>query len=96
MFFITSYIILFSSDDETNIGTTCRGFQNKNLQQMVKDKTSSQISRIIKRLRVHGLIKNIPCTYRYHVTKLGKNVITMGLKLKEIVIIPKLNFQTAV
>jgi len=27
-----------------------RGFQNKNLQQMVKDKTSSQISRIIKRL----------------------------------------------
>jgi hypothetical protein len=73
-----------------------RGFQNKNFQQMVKDKTSSQISRIIKRLRVHGLIKKIPCTYRYHVTKLGKYVITMGLKLKEIVIIPELNFQTAV
>ena len=72
-----------------------RGFQNKNLQQMVKDKTSSQISRIIKRLRVHGLIKKIPSTYRYHLTKLGKYVITMGLKLKEIVIIPELNFQTA-
>jgi len=72
-----------------------RGFQNKNLQQMVKDKTSSQISRIIKRLRVHGLIKKIPSTYRYHMTKLGKYVITMGLKLKEIVIIQELNFQTA-
>jgi hypothetical protein len=72
-----------------------RGFQNKNLQQMVKDKTTSQISRIIKRLRVHGLIKKIPSTYRYHLTKLGKYVITMGLKLKEIVIIPELNFQTA-
>jgi len=72
-----------------------RGFQNKGIREMIKDKTSSQVSRIIKRLQVHGLIRKIPSTYKYHLTKLGKYVITMGLKLKKIVIIPELNFQTA-
>ncbi len=87
----------FSDDDQLMLGTLSRGefnicgFQNRNLCQRMKNKTSSQISRIIKRLRVHGLIRKIPRTYRYHLTKLGRYVITLGLKLKEMVVLPALN-----
>ena len=89
---------LFSDEDQklfeviTSGEFNIVGFQNKNIRQKLKDKTSSQLSRIIKRLRVHGLIKKISRTYRYHLTKLGKHVITMGLKLRELVIVPELNF----
>ena len=72
------------------------GFQNKNLCQKMKDKSSSQVSRIIKRLRVHGLIKKIPRSYRYYLTKLGKAVSILGLKLKDMVVIPALNLSKVV
>ena len=70
------------------------GFQNKNLSQKLESKTSSQVSRIIKRLRVHGLIRKISGTYRYHLTKLGKAVIILGLKLKDMVVIPNLSLKS--
>lgn len=69
---------------------TISGFQNKNLRQKLSNRTSGQISRILKRLHSHGLIRKIGRTYKYYVTKLGCKVITMGLKLKELVIIPEL------
>ncbi len=49
-----------------------------------------QISRILKRLRTHGIIKKIRNTYKYYITKFGKQVIILGLKLKELYIIPAL------
>ncbi|ODS32526.1 MAG: hypothetical protein SCARUB_02326 [Candidatus Scalindua rubra] len=54
------------------------GFQNKNIRQHLVQKTSSQVSRILKRLRLHGLIKNIRDTYKYYPTKLGRIVIATG------------------
>ncbi len=60
------------------------GFQNKDLRRRIQEKTSGQISRLVKRLRVHGLIKKVGHTYKYYVTTLGKQVITLGLKLKEL------------
>ncbi|BBO19224.1 conserved hypothetical protein [Candidatus Brocadia pituitae] len=70
-----------------------RGFQNKNLRIKLKEKTTSQICRIIKRLRVHGLIRKITHSYKYHLTTFGRKVIALGLKLKELVIIPQLAVQ---
>jgi hypothetical protein len=67
------------------------GFQNKHLRYKIKGKTSAQISRILKRLHTHGLIKKIGRTYKYYLTKFGCQVLSMGLKLKELVIIPELN-----
>ncbi len=49
-----------------------------------------KVSRTLKRLRVHGLIKKVSGTYKYYLTKLGKKAITTGLYLKEMVIIPQL------
>lgn len=56
---------------------------------------SGQTSRLLKRLRSHGLIKKVGHTYKYYVTALGKQVVTTALKLRELVIIPQLAFRLA-
>ncbi len=68
------------------------GLQNKSLRRFLPDKSSGQISRLLKRLRVHGLIKKVGHTYKYYVTSFGKDVIATGLKLRELVIIPQLAY----
>ena len=86
----------FSEDDQMLFEAiasgefTISGFQNKHLRNKIPEKTSAQISRILKRLHIHGLIKKIGHTYKYYLTQFGSKVITMGLKLKELVIIPEL------
>ena len=62
------------------------GFRNKDLRNFLY-LTASQISRLVKRLRIHGLIKKVGKSYKYYLTPLGKETIIMALKLKEIVII---------
>jgi predicted transcriptional regulator len=47
------------------------GFMNKNLRHLLT-RNSGQISRLLKRLRVHGLIKKIGKQYKYYLTKLGR------------------------
>jgi hypothetical protein len=87
---------LFDSDDETLLCAIARGefniagMQNKTLRRFLSDKNSGQISRLLKRLRLHGLIKKVSHTYKYYLTTFGKDVITAGLKLRELVIIPQL------
>ncbi len=67
------------------------GFRSKNLQKNLPGKSSSQISRILKRLHVFGLIKKIGKSYKYYLTDLGKSMILTGLKVKNLVVIPELN-----
>lgn len=69
---------------------TIQGFQNRLLRRILSNKSGPQISRMLKRLRLHGLIKKIHRSYRYYLTRLGKTVITTALKLKTLVIIPSL------
>jgi len=86
----------FSAQDQTLIETLARGefnlrgLQNKSLRAHLGKKTSGQVSRLLKRLRLHGLVKKVGHTYRYYLTLLGKQVITTGLKLKNLVLIPQL------
>ena len=68
-----------------------RGFQNKDLRRRVEGKNTGQVSRLMKRLRTHGLIKKIARTYKYYLTGLGKQVIPLGLKLKNLYLIPELS-----
>ena len=63
------------------------GFRNKNLQKLL-GLSGSKISRLIKRLRVHGLIKKATDSYKYYITKIGKETITMAQKIKELVLVP--------
>lgn len=67
-----------------------RGLQNRTLRPHWPEKTSGQVSRLLKRLRLHGLVKRVGRTYRYYLTQFGKHIIAAGLKLKQLVLIPEL------
>jgi hypothetical protein len=69
---------------------TISGMQNKALRARFPQFNSGQISRILRRLRVHGLIKKASHCYKYYLTALGKQAVALGLKLKQLVIIPDL------
>ena len=64
--------------------------QNKALRARFPQYNSGQMSRILRRLRTHGLIKKASHCYKYYMTVLGKQAVALGLKLKQLVIIPEL------
>lgn len=66
------------------------GMSNRLLQRVLPDRNSGQIARILKRLRLHGLIKKIGHTYKYYVTALGQKTLIAGLKIKEHLLLPTL------
>ena len=84
---------LFSPDDEAVFhaiaqgGVQGFGIRNNDLRALL-GKTSSQVSRILKRLRNHGVIKKAANTYKYYLSKLGRQVVATSRKLKQLFIIP--------
>lgn len=67
-----------------------QGFRNATLRERLPvRKSAGQVSRILKRLWSHGLIKKIGGTYKYYLTELGRTLITTGLKVKRLVLIPE-------
>ncbi len=66
------------------------GMSNRRLQAVLPGKSSGQIGRILKRLRLHGLIKKAGKTYKYYLTELGRRAVLVGLKLKEHLLVPGL------
>jgi hypothetical protein len=69
---------------------TISGFTNKALRTLLPEQTSAQVSRLLKRLRVHKLIKKVGHRYKYYLTNLGRQVATTALKLRELYVIPAL------
>ena len=65
------------------------GCSNKDLRQRLK-LTASQASRILKGLRVHGIVRKVAKRYRYKLTELGQRVVTAGLKVRAMILIPAL------
>jgi DNA-binding transcriptional ArsR family regulator len=86
---------LFNEEDEAVIcaigqgGAQGFGIRNFTLRKAL-DKSSGQISHILKRLRNHGLIKKVSKSYKYYLNSLGREVTATSLKLKEIFVIPVL------
>jgi len=68
-----------------------RGMSNRALRALLPDKNSAQVSRLLQRLRLHGLIRKIARTYRYHLTAFGQQAITLAFKLRETLILPVLD-----
>ncbi len=81
---IDTNILLAILRGEFNIS----GFRNKDLKSLLK-MNSNQVSRLLKRLKVHGLITKVSKTYKYYVTKLGKKTLIMAQKLKNMVLVPE-------
>ena len=66
------------------------GMQGKNIGDHLPGITPSAMTRIFKRLRLHGLIEKIPGSYKYLITALGKEIIAAGLTVKNMVLVPAL------
>ena len=87
----------FHATDECVLGTIARGefaisgLRRNDLRQHLPQFSDSQLSRLLKRLRVHGLIKRVGHTYKHYLTAFGRRVIATALKLKHLVIIPLLH-----
>ncbi len=87
---------LFNGNDEEIFRIICRGeffiygFRNKDIRSHLPDSSPWQVSSILKRLRIHGVIKKARKSYKYYLTSLGKRIVATSLKLKEMFIIPYL------
>ena len=71
---------------EINIG----GFRNKDLRKHLPGKSPGQVSRLLKRMRLHGIIKKAARGYKYYLTEIAREVVITILKIKEMLIIPSL------
>jgi hypothetical protein len=91
----------FDQDDQLLFEVIARGefnisgIQNKHLRPLLPGLTSGQISRLLKRLRKHGLIKKVGRCYKYYLTPLGRQTVALGLKLKNMFIIPEFSAEVA-
>ncbi len=87
----------FSKADKKIILTLARGefniygFRCKDLAKQLLNYSGGQLSRLLKRLRVHGLIKKVGKSYKYHLTGFGKEIITCSQKVINMVMIPQLS-----
>ena len=66
------------------------GFKNSVLQRFLPNRSGAQISRLLKRLRMHGLLRKVGRTYKYYLTKMSQQAIVAALELRELVVIPTL------
>jgi hypothetical protein len=67
-----------------------RGFQVRDLRHILTHLNGAQLSRQIKRLRMHRLVKQVRGTYKYYLTRLGRRVVAAAFRLREGSIIPAL------
>jgi hypothetical protein len=87
---------LFSADDLALFLALTRGewhisgFRNSALRRVLPDRSGAQVSRLLKRLHLHGLIKKVGRTYKYYLTDAGRRVVLTALKLQHLVVIPSL------
>ncbi len=68
-------------------GITNRNLRNKQLAGW----SSGKVSRALKRLRLHGLIKKVANTYKYHTTNLCERILAPLLKFKTRILIPAIS-----
>ncbi len=87
---------LFSAEDLALFIALARGewqisgVRNSTLRHVLPDHTGPQVSRLLKRLHLHGLLKKVGHTYKYYLTPAGQQVALTALKLRELVVIPSL------
>jgi DNA-binding MarR family transcriptional regulator len=88
---------LFDEEDQILFEVLLRGehnisgFRNKDLRRRLEHMSSGQVSRLLKRLRTHGLIKRVGRTYKYYLTSLGRNVLATSLKVRNLFVLPQLS-----
>jgi len=80
----------FNKDDEEILKAiadgkfTIHGITRKNLLLMLPHKSKYQISNILKRLRVHGLLRKVGKSYKYYLTSLARKIIISVFAFKNL------------
>jgi hypothetical protein len=84
----------FLEADEKALQTLLRGehalagLTARRLRSVLVGWNRSRISRLLKRFRLHGLLRKIGHTYTYHLTPLASRVVTAVLDVKNNIIVP--------
>jgi hypothetical protein len=90
---------LFLEADVTALVTVLRGeyalggLTHRRLRQVLPQWKRSQVGRLLRRLRLHGLLRKVGRTYTYYLTCFAQRVLKTVLHLRELVVLPGL--QTA-
>ncbi len=66
------------------------GMQGKDIRKYLCGLSASAMSRVFKRLRLHAMIERTKGSYKYFPTALGKEIIAVGLTIKNLVLVPAL------
>jgi len=86
----------FLEEDEKVLQTLLRGehalagLTARRLRSLLEGWSRGRISRLLKRFRLHGLLRKIGHTYTYHLTALARRVVTAVLDIKNNIIVPQL------
>ena len=67
-----------------------RGVRRADLKPFLPHLSVASITRYLKRLRDFGLIKKVVGTYRYYLTRIGRNAIAAACRISEQIVIPAL------
>lgn len=67
-----------------------RGFKNADLRRLLPTASRSQLSHLLRRLRLHQLIERVTKGYRYRLTEMGQRVVTAALRLRQFQVAPAL------
>lgn len=85
------------AEDERVLQTVLRGehallgVTARRLRALRPEWSRGRVTRLLKRLRLHGLLRKIGKTYTYHLTALARGVVSAVLYFKNQVIVPHLN-----
>jgi len=69
---------------------TITGITARRLRRVLTDWTPGQISRALRRLRAHGLLRKIGGTFKYYISDLGRRVLLAAQTVRETILIPAL------
>lgn len=76
-------------------GDACiAGITNRAIRKVLTDKTSGQITQLIKRCRVFGILRKCAHSHKYYLTKTGRQVLIAARKIQEFTIVPTLAAQS--
>lgn len=67
-----------------------RGLRNRSLQKQLPGWSPGAIGRSLRCYRAHGLLKPVPGTHKYYLTKLGMSSLVAGRQLVERLVLPAL------
>ncbi len=87
---------LFLSADLAALASVLRGeyalggLTHRRLRRVLPAWTRSQLSRLLRRLRLHGLLRKVGGTFTYYLTDLARRLLPTVLHLRELVVLPAL------